>query len=170
MLKKISLKLGIKRSLKKDNTKRAFIPFEKASKIGIMVSNRQHYNLIQEFAQNLKKKNKQVTTLFFGKPNTFPQKKEDNILLSTKEINAVGKIKNPEAEKFIKSEFDFLFYLNTSPTLLLESILLASNAKCRVGFYDERNIPYCDMFFPVEDKNNIKKALKTVEKYIQTLK
>jgi hypothetical protein len=50
-------------------------------------------------------------------------------------MTALGKIKSREVQKFIETPFDYLYCITVSHFLPFDTILMKSNAKCRIGRY-----------------------------------
>ena len=169
MLKKLGLKLQTKKQLKANRVVQPIKGYEQANTVGIVVSDVANFSAVQDFAKLLRQQNKKVTTLYFGKEKNLPSKNENNILVNAKEIKFLGNKENSEVKQFIGTNFDFLFYLNTSRNSFLEYIMASSKSTMRIGFSEKHNIPFCDMFFPKKDNDTIKNTINTIYKYIQTI-
>lgn len=169
MFKKLGLKLQTRKLLKVNRIAQPVKGYEQANTIGLVVSNVDNFGAVRDFAKLLKQQNKKVTTLYFAKEKDLPAKSDHTIIIDAKEVKAFGKIENKEVKQFIGTQFDFLFYLNTSRNSFLEYIMASSKSTMRIGFSEKANIPYCDMFFPRKENDTIKNTLSTVHKYIQTI-
>lgn len=100
---------------------------------------------IRRFSEKILKDGKSVAILEFT-PRVNPKREVSGFrAFSGKDITILGQIRNPDAESFMKQQFDYLFLAdqNTHPAIL--NILLNSHAKCRVGCKSPEGLPYLDL-------------------------
>ena len=69
---------------------------------------------------------------------TYLAKNRDNFdfrfdFFSMEDVSLFGKINAVNVKDFVKKKFDILFYFDYEPNILLEPVLVMSQAKCRVG-------------------------------------
>lgn len=137
MIKKSFISGKTKKALRKNKNQRKSIPFDQAKKIGLLIDDKVLKNpkAFNETVLQLVDQGKRVEAICFIENVDLPKLAFPHQYLSMKDFSWNGKINNDQVKKFIKTEFDYLFSLNTSPFLLFESILASSAAKCRIGCY-----------------------------------
>lgn len=156
MFRKIGLKIRSKRLAKAYRQPNEMVGFDRASKIGILIPDlEKNKEVISKLIQTLKKEGKEVQVLTYHSGKKELSVKFDHGAISKKDLSWMGKVKSYNVKKFIKTDFDYLFSLNTSPFLPFESILATSNAKCRVGMYHERKKNYFDLMIHADKKKGL---------------
>lgn len=169
MIKSTLINWGTKRYLKNNGTKRSSVPFSKAKKIGIIFDGKtkQDEEAINGFVKNLKQQGKEVSVFRYDQKNNEGEKGVKTFSLS--DIKWNGVIKSYGLKKLIRTEFDYLFSLNTSPILLLENVLARSQAKCRVGSVKGSG-GHCELAIHARSNNSIKELLENMIQYTQMIK
>lgn len=158
MLKKVALRIRNHFAQKKHSTNRKTIPFSEANKIGILVEDiPQNSKVINKFVTEFTKEGKHVDVLCYSKK---PKKKNKPVKekykfkyspITSRDIKWNGKFKSKKINNFIKTDYDYLFSLNTSPFLPFENILIKSKAKCRIGSFQKKKENYYE--FMIHDGN-----------------
>jgi|SRR6185437_12429904 len=120
------------------------ISFTDAKNIGILVHNTEEAfcSTIEAFVKKLTDEGKKVSVICYvdnGQRMPYKFKFES---LYTRDIDWKGDFKSDAVNKFIKTEFDYLYSINILPILPFENILLKSKAKFRIGPYlkSEKNL------------------------------
>ncbi len=164
MLKKVVLRIRNRIARKKHNINRVTVPFSQASKIGILIKDiPQEAKIINKFITEFTKEGKQVDILCYS--NKSKKKQEESKKnykfnyspITSRDIKWNGKFKSKKINNFIKTDYDYLFSLNTSPFLPFENILVKSKAKCRIGCFQKKKESYYE--FMIHDG---KKSLKSL--------
>jgi hypothetical protein len=150
-----------KKALKNSHAVRATIPYSASKEVGIIftVEDKQKHQLVKSFISRLQNDGKKVQILEF-----LPKKKDNPEFMfdffTIEDLNFWGKINSETADKFCRTNFDFLFILDTHPNPLIAHILANSLAHCRVGRYDERNKAYLD--FMIETNCSIQGLIDNI--------
>lgn len=156
-------------ALKKNKSLRSSLPYEQAKNIGIIfsVEDKQKHIDVKEFITRLESDGKQVKVLEF-----LPKKKENYEFLfdffTIQDLSFWGYIKSHPAEKFLETPFDYLFYVDNQPNLLLLNVLARCKARCRVGKFSENESPFFELM--IESKGTTKGLIENMYKYTKQLK
>lgn len=156
MLKKIFLKLRTRYWIKNSKVKRHSVPFEKAEKVGVLISNKDPKCLqqINDFIKKLAEEGKEIKVLCNPIRPVSSKYEFDFVPVTKKDISWNGTFKTRIVKKFIKTEFDYLFSINTSSFLPFENILAISHAKCRIGSWEPGKKALLEMIvYPGKEPN-----------------
>lgn len=159
MFKKVALRIRNHFAQKKHTTNRKTVSFTKANKIGILIEDiPQNNKIINKFVAEFEEAGKSVEVLCYTKGKNIKKGKTQKSkykfkhhFITSKDIRWNGKFKSKLIDKFIKTDFDYLFSLNTSPFLPFENILIKSQAKCRIGSFHHKKENYYE--FMIHDSN-----------------
>ena len=137
---------------KKNKGLRESVSYKTAERIGIIFCNDEQKKIedADKLISLLKKDNKKVRVIAQEGKTSFkhlPYDTFDNANFSFWG-NFIGKPIND----FIDTEYDFLICLDKQPNHLVRSILANSQAKCRIGKFEESNQQTFEML--LEDKSN----------------
>lgn len=123
--------------------------------------------MVKTFISKLQQDGKQVRVLEF-----LPKKKENPEFMfdffTIEDLNFWGKINSETADKFCRSNFDYLFILDTQSNPLITYILANSLAHCRVGRYEEKSKPYLD--FMIETNGSLQGLIDNIYEYTKQLR
>lgn len=161
--------MRISSALKKSNSSRSSIAYKKAKSVGIIfsVEDKQKHVDIKEFIRQLEMDGKSIQVLEF-----LPKKKENYEFLfdyfSIQDLTFWGNIESPQAIKFANTQFDYLFYIDKEPNLMVLYLLAISKAYCRIGKYTELESPFFEMM--IEQNGTIKNLIENMYKYTKQLK
>src|SRR5436190_15649071 len=102
------------------------ISFSKASTIGILINNPhpECNSAIDNFVKELKNSGKKVEVIVFLDKEVNRLYSFNFIELRYSGIDWLGRFKDSRINKFIKTDFDYLYSINISPFLPFENILL----------------------------------------------
>ena len=75
--------------------------------------------------------------MYYTRKKNAPKLKNSFISFQKKDIKWTGKLLNFRLKKFIRTDFDYLFSIVDSSSLALDAVLAHSNAKCRVGKFED---------------------------------
>ena len=169
-LTKNFIKSNTKKVLKKSTTKRSSINYKDAKSIGIIftVTNRIKHTEVRNFIKKLKADGKEVEVLCLlgtGKENY------DFVFdyFTKKEFSIFGKITSPSLNSFIQKKFDYVFHLDTSLGLFIENALAKSQAKCRVGMYQEGKDSFYELMFKTKKDDGFQIFLGQLYGFVKSL-
>ena len=160
----------IKRELKKRNTERGTIDFNKVKTIGILFdgTNPENEFIVNTFIEQLSKKGKKVELLGFVPKN--------NQALNTtytsfcyQDLDIFKRPKNQKVNDFIQQPFDILINLTPVNHLQLDFVAALSNAKLRVGPYTNRTFCY-DLMIDHNEKSNLNSYIKQIDFFLNRMK
>ena len=155
--------------LRNNNTPRTNVPYKKAQQIGIIfsVEDKMKHDNVKELIKKFEQDGKQVTVIEF-----LPENKDNYEFrfdfFTEKDLSFWGNITSTGALKFADTPFDFLYYLDTTPNVMILHLLALSKAKCRVGRSWDEGTSYFE--FMVESVENIKVLIETMYKYTALLR
>ncbi|MGI2298887.1 DUF6913 domain-containing protein [Candidatus Cardinium hertigii] len=132
---------------------RSNVGLKQATTIGVLYSYESpaKHEVVQRFIRDLKNLDKQVSVLCYTThKDRIHTSSHLRYAFDHHAITILGKAKSDRIQKFIKSSFDYLFYLDLTVHPVLASILVHHHAKCRVGHFDSM----CRNFFEVMVKVN----------------
>ena len=147
---------------------RKSIAYKEAIKIGIIFCNDEQSKIeaADRLSTLLKMDGKQVKILAYERRNDVKHLPYDSI---TKEnFSFWGKFIGKPITDFVNAEFDFLVCLDEQPNNLVRNILASSQAKCRVGRYEESNQPSFEMLLK-NTKSEDKSWVDSIYQYLKIL-
>jgi hypothetical protein len=159
------------RSESKKKIEKPYTYFDQAKQIGILftVVDKEKHDLIKDFIKQLESAGKKVTVL------TFLPKKKENFefkfdYVTEKDFSYSGKLNSDEGLKFVKQNFDFLFYLDLEPNLYTINILSSCSAKCRAGKYQDQKSGLLEFMLKSNEKIDLKTLINQLYHYITLAK
>lgn len=169
MLRNIGLFI-IKRLAIKKPQMRITIPFAQAKRIGVIVDNLdKNKNAINQFVADLEQQGKSVEVLGYTKPKQAPKLNIKYSAFSKKDFNWVGACKQDVLKNFVKTDFDYLFSLNTSSFLPFDNILAQSKAKCRVGVFNDKRTDYFELMVQPTKKGDLNSVAEQMIRYTKLI-
>ncbi len=160
-----------KKILKKSNVKRTSVNYNEAQQIGIIftVTNRIKHTEVRNFIKKLKADGKEVEVLCLlgtGKENY------DFVFdyFTKKEFSLFGKITSQSLNAFVQKKFDYVFHLDTSLGLFMEHALAKSQAKCRVGIYQEGKDSFYELMFKTKKEDGFQVFLEQLYGFVKALR
>ena len=169
MFKMNFLKIRTATALKKNKTLRGSKPYRQATSVGIVfsVEDKQKHEDVKEFINLLEKDGKKVTVLEY-----LPAKKENYEFkfdfFTIENLSFFGNLESGVADKFINSEFDYLFYVDRESNPLLLNLLARCKAQCRIGRFSDDEREYFELM--IEQKGTNKGLLETMYSYTSQLR
>jgi len=163
------LELRTKAALKKNHAGRATIPYSAAKQIGILftVEDKLKHQQVKDFITRLQHDGKVVQVLEF-----LPKRKENPEFMfdffSSQDLNFWGRINSLPAEKFSKTNFDYLFNIDIKSNPLTRSLLANCRAHCRVGRYEEDLAPFFELM--IETNGSIQGLIDNMYEYTKKLR
>jgi hypothetical protein len=154
--------------LKKQKTSRHSVAYKKSVTVGIIftVEDKQKHFAVKDFIKKLEGDGKMVQVLEF-----LPEKTENYEFrfdfFTEKDFTFWGNLNSANALQFAEAPFDFLFYLDLSPNLMVMNVLARSHAKCRVGRHFDNGEAFLD--FMISSVSNTQSLLENTYKYVTQL-
>ncbi len=107
------------------------------------------HDAIKQLVKKIKKDGKKVEVLSFL-PEGIQNFEFRYNFFTGKDISWLGKFRNPDVTSFANQQFDYLLYVDFESLPHMRYILAMSQAKCRVGHFEEDNRPVCDLMVAPE--------------------
>jgi hypothetical protein len=151
--------------------RRRAVNYSKAMNIGILIRNPDpNFNKeINEFVNGLMKDGKKVQVICFIDKNLNRLYDFDFIELTNHAIRWNGDFKQEKVNKFIKTEFDYLYSINISPFLPYENILLSTHAKFRIGYYFKNKRKLFELMIDLKPEEKIDALVRNMAVYTKKL-
>lgn len=163
------LKIKTNSLVKRNKALRSNLPYKHAKTVGIIfsVEDKQKHFIVKEFIKKLEQDGKitQVLEYLPAKHDNYEFKFD---FFSDKDLSFWGNITSPNALQFADAPFDFLFYIDLTPNLLVLHLLARSKAKCRVGRFFDDGQQYLDLM--IESVANVQALVDSMYKYAAQLK
>ena len=171
MIKKISYLLKIFYHLNASHVKRQAVNYKKATNIGVLIRNQDpNFNQeINEFVNGLIRDGKKVQVICFVDKSLNRMYDFEFIELNNKEIMWNGNFRQEKVNKFIKTEFDYLYSINISPFLPYEYILLSSQAKFRIGYHFKNKRKLFELMIDLKPEEKIDALVRNMKEYTKKL-
>jgi hypothetical protein len=171
MIRKISYLLKNLYYLNTNLVKRTAMNYSKAMNIGILINNpNPNFNKeINEFVKGLIKDGKKIEVICFIDKQLNRLYDFNFIELTTHEIKWNGDFKQAKVNKFIKTEFDYLYSINISPFLPYENILLSSHAKFRIGYHFKNKRKLFELMIDLKPEEKIDALVRNMAVYTKKL-
>jgi len=161
------------RKIRPSNCKHSTLPYQQAKNFGILlqIENTKDAQQINQIIEKLQKDSKKVEVILF---QTKEIKEELQVpysffLVNADQMDWNGNTDVAEVQKFISTEFDYLFCINNQNVALFERILLLSQAKCRVGAYILGKECLYEWMVFIEEENTISSLAKNMFSSVSTL-
>lgn len=172
-IKKYFWKSSLNKGLKKVNRKRQAINLNDARKIGIIydASDEPRCKSILEFVQLLQGDQKKIKTLGFANFKIIPHycnTSLSNDFFCIKDLNWCNIPKSKFIDDFLKTEYDLIIDLSPRESLPLSYISIISNAKFKVGRYNE-DVNHLDLMIHNKNNKDLKEFIKHTIHYLTIL-
>ncbi len=161
------------RSIRPSTSKHSTLPYKEAKHFGILllIENAKDAEQITPIIKKLQKDNKKVEVMLFQTKKT-----NENLvvpyhffLVHPEQMDWSGNMEVVAVQKFISTDFDYLFCVSNQHVALFERILLLSQAKCRVGAHIVgKEFLYEWMIFR-EEKNTLASLAKNMFSSVSTI-
>lgn len=174
MRKIINLILALKNrffSKKSSEVSRVSSNYHEAKRIGILfeIQNQEKFPAIQSFVRRLQNEGKDVRLLTYSDGSQEAPQSLNISRFSSRDISLTGKIKSPEVREFANSRFDYLYCVNVRRSPVLDSVLLQSQAKCRIGQYFKSRRDCLDLMIDLKENLSEDKLIADMERYTKVL-
>ncbi|OJJ15753.1 hypothetical protein BKI52_36130 [marine bacterium AO1-C] len=150
---------------------RATSNYQDAKNIGILfkIEDDEKHDALNAFVKTLQSEGKNLTLL------TYFERLENNPynfryeFFSKKDITTLGKIKSRPVQNFIETPFDYLYCVTVNHFLPFDSILLKSQAKCRIGRYFPEQESCFELMLDLKETNGVDELIQQMLHYTKKL-
>lgn len=169
-IKTFILNLRLKYSRKDSSFARRNVNYDDAKKIGVLIYNpdRELNNRINLFIKGMLHEGKSVEILCYTSKKNPIYYDFPCFYFSSKDIDWKGDFKREAINKFIKTDFDYLYSINILPFLPFSIILKKSRAMFRIGKFDEKTD--LDMMIHISNEQNLNILLEQMVIYSKKIK
>ncbi len=154
--------------IKEDKTKRSnVVNYNEAHEIGILanLNNYEKQQEIRAFIERLQADDKKVQILCYD-----TRKEKTKIFgfntFTKRNISFWGKFTHSDIIDFLDTKFDFLFHLDFEPDIIINKLLVLSQAHCRIGRYIESQTPFYELMI---DAKTMEEFSEETYKYTKIL-
>ena len=173
-LKKYSLPIGLKRSIKKSKTKRYSSGYADARNILLFFTSEgnQKIALVKGLQNKLEKDGKNVRCIYLllseeDKPDVHMDDGMERI--TTDDFSLFGEIQKPLVKKLLNEEFDYLMHVDMKSNVYSDLIMSKCKAKCRIGKYFEDHNDQYDIMVSIPNDKKINFLLDQIYHYTKAL-
>jgi hypothetical protein len=173
-LKKYSLPIGLKMSVKRNKTKRFSSSYVNAKSILIYFTSEgnQKIAIVKGLQNKLEKEGKKVKCLYLlkreeDKPDIHMDEGMER--LTYDDFSLFGEIQKPAGNKLLNEEFDYLIHADMESTIYSDLIMSKCKAKCRIGRYFHNHKDQYDMMVSIPDGKKINFLLDQIYHYTKAL-
>ncbi len=173
-VKKYSLPIGLKNSIKKNKTKRYNIHYVDAQNILLFFTSEgnQKLAMVKSLQNKMEKDGKKVQCLYLlldevDKPDVHLDVGMDR--LGPDHFSYLGKILKPDVREILSKEYDYLIHADMESNMYADLILAQSNAKCRVGKHFEEREKHYELMIGIPEEKKINFLLDQVYHYIKVI-
>jgi hypothetical protein len=155
-LKKYSLPVGLKRSVKKMSGRRQSTSYAQAKSVLLFFTSEgnQKIALVKGLQNKLEKEGKSVSCMYLlMKDEDKPDVHMDDGMerLVPEDFTLFGDIEKPEVKNLLDQEFDYMIHVDKDSNIYSELVMSKSKSKCRVGRYYEDHVNQYYMMVKVSD-------------------
>lgn len=173
-IKAYFLNREIRKKYSKIERNRKFFNLETARTFGILfdASTEANYNRVSSFVRHLQSHNKTVKAIGFVNYKELPHYIMQRIsfdFITPKDLSFSLKPNNPFVKDFILAEFDILIDFNIARNPVLGYLLALSNAKFKIGKYDDQYADYLDFMIQGIQSDDIALYSREVLHYLEEL-
>jgi hypothetical protein len=151
------------------------VTFDEAKKIGILydATSDKNYEIVKQFVKEIRAQQKDVLALGYVDKNELPNMRFAKLGLdffTRKAVNWKMKPQHASVSNFINHDFDILINLHTEKCFPLKYISAMTKARFKIGKYDQKNFPFCDMMIEAKENIGLKDFIEQVTHYLKLLK
>ncbi|MCG8340455.1 MAG: hypothetical protein MI674_04270 [Cytophagales bacterium] len=170
-IKKKLFPFYVKRLIKNNRPERVSVGFEKATTVGMLYTykNKDQHHAILQFSRKLKAMGKKMRVFCYIEEDNTDY---DYHFSSFKhhDIHLFGKIKDSQLNEFVNTSFDYLYFIDLTPSPILDYLLAKSKAKCRVGKFMPERAALFEIMVSLNEKDDIHNLMKQMLHYTALLK
>ena len=173
-LKKYTLPIGLKKSIKKNKVKRHSSKYIDAKSILIYFTSEgnQKIALVKGLQNKMESEGKKVRCIYLlikeeDKPDVHMDDGMERLTLD--DFSFFGEIQKPSVNELLKEEFDYMIHADMNSTIYSDLIMSKCKAKCRIGKYFEGHKDQYDMMVGIPDNKKINFLLEQIYHYTKAL-
>lgn len=173
-LKKYSLPLGLRQSVKKRTERQASKSYRDAKTILLFFTSEgnQKIALVKGMQNKMEKEGKKVTCLYLlmkdeDKPDVHMDDGMERI--EPIDFSLFGDILKPEVKQLLNDDYDYMIHADMDCNIYSDLVMSKSNAKCRIGRYFDNHENQYDMMVKVSDDRKINYLLDQIYHYTKAL-
>ncbi len=145
--------------------------FDTCKTIGILfdATSSEDYEIVKRYVLYLREFRKKVKVIGFYNMKQMPPmtySKLEYDFISQKELDWMGKPSGIVMQNFFDEEYDLLIDLNVHDHFPLKYICALSNAKFKVGKYNEADTEMYDMMIDADNTKTVKYFLRQIDIYV----
>ena len=151
------------------------VPFQDAKNIGLLYDATldNDYELIKQYVKDLRSYSKDVLALGYFDKKELPDTRLMKLGLdffSRKSLNWKMKPSNAIVHSFMNKNFDILICLSLDRSIPLRYVASLTQAKFKIGKYDQSNSGIYDFMIKSEQETNLKQMIEQVNHYIKLIR
>ena len=149
---------------------RETLNYDEVKEVGLLFSNvnDDNHKAINYFVKLLKKDGKNVKALaFFEDKHSNPYDVRFDFFTAKDIIK--GQISSLQVNEFVERRFDYLYCISLHPFPVFDFIMERSQAKCRIGKYDENHINSYDLMVEPSSENDSVELILQMIHYTKTM-
>jgi len=173
-LKKYSLPIGLRKSIKKNIATRQNPHYRDASRILIFFTSEgnQKFAIVKGLQNRFEKEGKKVKCLYIllkdeDKPDVHMDEGMQRLLPD--DFSLFGDIHKPEVNELLAADFDFMIHSDLEANIYSDLVMAKSKAKCRIGRYFEGHDEQYDMMIGIDEDKKINFLLDQLYHYTKAL-
>lgn len=171
--KKFFLNHSVRKAVKNSaHINRKTVSYNEAKSIGVLFNaqSQQEIEVVNKFISTLQKGGKKVNTLTYFKKKEVEEHDFSFEYFTDENVDVFGKVQSEVVDDFVGRDFDYLFYIATSDEAPYDFVLANSKAKCRVGRKVEDKAELFELMLGVEEADNLRIVVGTIQKYVEQIK
>ena len=173
-LKKYTLPIGLKKSIKKNKIKRYSSNYNDARSILIFFTSEgnQKIALVKGLQNKLESERKKVKCIYLlikeeDKPDVHMDDGMERLTLD--DFSFFGEIQKPSVNELLNEDFDYMIHADMNSTIYSDLIMSKCKANCRIGKYFEGHKDQYDMMVGIPDNKKINFLLEQIYHYTKAL-
>ena len=173
-LKKYSLPVGLKRSIKKVPLRPQSPSYVDAKSVLLFFTSggNQKIALVKGLQNKMEREGKKVKCLYLllrdeDKPDVHMDDGMER--LEPIDFSLFGDITKPEVKEMLNEEFDFLIHADMESNIYSDLVMSKNKARCRIGRYFDGHESQYDMMVKVTNNSKINHLLDQIYHYTKAL-
>lgn len=173
-LKKYSLSIGLKKSIKRNKIQRYSTNYIDAKSILILFTSEgnQKIAMVKSLQNKMEKEGKIVKCVYLllreeDKPDVHMDEGMERLVAD--DFSLFGEVQKPSVKKLINEEFDYLIHVDLESNIYSDLLMSSCKAKCRIGRYFEDHYNQYDMMVSIPDEKKINFLLDQIYHYTKAL-
>lgn len=170
-MKRYFLQWRLQKMLRQNTARRRSPDFASVREVGVLfaVSSEDTARQLATFIRNLQKDGKRVSALTFFEEAREAAYSFDYEVFTGAEIDVWGNIRSEKALQFINQPFDYLYCICTDDSPVIDYLLAASKAHCRIGPYREGKEHLYEMMISLQAGDDPGKLIDGALRYTKAL-